>query len=171
MSGRARHADSRSGGTGRSARLGVVGGLRLSAGPERFWANWILWFLFLFTVGLGCLFIVALEHLVGAKWSVPMRRVPERLATLLLPVVPVGAARPGAAARALPWTRPEAAAQSDPRRQGGLAQPALLLARARSSASSCGLLGLAILVRGSLRQDATRIPPSTCAPGGSPPSS
>ena len=36
------------------------------AGWERFWINWIQWFLFLLTIGLGCLFIVALEHVVGA---------------------------------------------------------------------------------------------------------
>ena len=68
--------------------LGVIAAW-FSASPERFWANWILWFLFFFTLALGCLFLVALEHLVGAKWSVPIRRLPERLATLLLPVVPL----------------------------------------------------------------------------------
>jgi hypothetical protein len=52
------------------------------AGWERFWCNWILWFVFLLTIGLGCLFIVALEHVVGAKWSIPLRRIPERLSGL-----------------------------------------------------------------------------------------
>ena len=33
----------------------------LTAGPERFWANWLLWFLFVFTLALGCLFLVARE--------------------------------------------------------------------------------------------------------------
>lgn len=58
----------------------------LVAGPARFWANWLVWTLYLLTLGLGSLFIVALERLVGATWSVPMRRVPERIAAL----VPLG---------------------------------------------------------------------------------
>src|SRR5271157_1248682 len=62
---------------------GIVAAFLLS-GRERFWANWILWFLFLLTIGLGSLFIVALEHVVGATWSKPLRRVPERLSSLAL---------------------------------------------------------------------------------------
>jgi len=58
---------------------------------ERFWANWLLWFLFLVSIGLGSLFIVALEHLVGAKWSVPIRRTAERLGGLVLLAVPLAA--------------------------------------------------------------------------------
>ena len=58
------------------------------AGWERFWANWILWFLFLLTIGLGCLFLVALEHTVGARWSIPLRRVP---GTAFQPRAPDGA--------------------------------------------------------------------------------
>ena len=75
-----------------AAVLAGAAGMALTwvqAGPQRFWSNWILWFLFLATLGLGCLFLVALEHLVGAKWSVPPRRVPERLSTLLVPLTPV----------------------------------------------------------------------------------
>ena len=62
-----------------TAALGLAGVIAtfLVWGPERFWVNWILWFLFLLTIGLGCLFIIALEHVVGAKWSVPLRRIPE----------------------------------------------------------------------------------------------
>jgi hypothetical protein len=68
--------------------LGMAGAVAvyLVAGPARFWANWLLWTLYLLTIGLGNLFIVALERLVGATWSVPMRRVPERIAAL----VPLG---------------------------------------------------------------------------------
>ncbi len=54
-----------------------------SVGAARFWANWIVWALFLLTVGLGSLFLVALERIVGAHWSVPMRRVPERISSLV----------------------------------------------------------------------------------------
>ena len=49
--------------------LGVLGSY-VTAGHERFWANWVFWFVLMFTLGLGALFIVALEHLVNAKWSV-----------------------------------------------------------------------------------------------------
>jgi hypothetical protein len=65
--------------------LGGLGaaGTYVSFGPERFWANWLVWTLFLLTLGLGNLFLVALERLVGAHWSVPMRRVPERIAALV----------------------------------------------------------------------------------------
>ena len=43
-------------------------------GYQRFFVNWVIWFLFLLTIGLGALFIVALEHLAGSLWSVPIRR-------------------------------------------------------------------------------------------------
>jgi len=68
------------------AGLGLAGVLAsfFMAASERFWANWIVWTLFLLSVGLGSLFIVALEHLVGAKWSVPLRRTAERLSRLCL---------------------------------------------------------------------------------------
>ncbi len=64
--------------------------------PLRFWGAWITAFLFLQTLVLGCLFQPALEHLVGARWSVPLRRVPERLATLAWPLAPVAALALGA---------------------------------------------------------------------------
>ena len=88
--------------------LGVLG-TYVAAGHERFWANWVLWFVLIFTLGLGSLFIVALEHLVSARWSVPVRRIPERLATLLLPAVPVGLIALFALPVLYPGTRPEAA--------------------------------------------------------------
>jgi hypothetical protein len=68
--------------------IGVLAALGLVE-RERFWANWVVWQLFLMTVALGALFLVALEHLVGARWSVPLRRVPERVSSLLILVVPV----------------------------------------------------------------------------------
>ena len=40
-------------------------------------------FLFLTSIAVGALFLVALEYLSGAVWSVPMRRVNEFLASLL----------------------------------------------------------------------------------------
>jgi hypothetical protein len=71
--------------------VGAVGAVAVytTQGPARFWANWLLWTCYLITLGLGSLFIVALERLVGAHWSVPMRRVPERLASLIPLAVPL----------------------------------------------------------------------------------
>jgi hypothetical protein len=129
-------------------------------GAARFWANWILWFLALATTALGCLFLVALEHLVGARWSVPVRRVPERLATLLVPTVAVAAAAVGALARLYPGAR--AAARLDPALAGKaawLGLPAVVLRT--GIALALVLAALALLVRGSLRQDRTRDPAFT----------
>lgn len=91
--------------------LGGAGAAAVYAGvgPERFWANWLLWTLFLLTLGLGNLFLVALERLVGAHWSVPMRRVPERLASLIPLSVPLLLVALLGVRALLPWTRPEAA--------------------------------------------------------------
>jgi len=88
--------------------LGVVAAY-VGVRPERFWANWLLWFLYVLTVGLGCLFIVALEHLVGARWSVPIRRIPERISSLVVFVVPVALAALLSLPVLYPWARPEAA--------------------------------------------------------------
>jgi hypothetical protein len=40
-------------------------------------------FLFLTSIGIGALFLMALEYIAGAVWSVPMRRVNEFLAALI----------------------------------------------------------------------------------------
>lgn len=79
----------------------------LFSGPERFWINWIVWFLFLLTTGLGCLFIVALEHVVGARWSVPLRRIPERLSGLTLMMIPAVLIALASLNYLYPWTDPE----------------------------------------------------------------
>jgi hypothetical protein len=84
---------------------GVVAAFFLS-GRERFWVNWIVWFLFLLTTGLGCLFIVALEHLVGARWSVPLRRIPERLSGLTIFMIPVSLLALFSLPDLYPWTDP-----------------------------------------------------------------
>jgi len=80
-----------------------------AVGPQRFWANWLVWMLMLMSAGLGALFLVGLEHLTSARWSVPLRRTAERVAGLVVPAS-------GAALLALfslkvlyPWARPEAA--------------------------------------------------------------
>lgn len=76
-------------------------------GWERFWGNWLLWTLFLLTIGLGCLFIVGLEHVIGAKWSVPVRRIPERLSSLILLMSPALVLALLSLRQLYPWTHPE----------------------------------------------------------------
>jgi hypothetical protein len=140
----------------------VLGGLGVlltyvKAGPERFWINWIFWFVLVFTVGIGSLFIVALQHLVSARWSIPIRRVPERLATLLLPVTPVALIGLAAVPVLFPGARPEAIHNKI------LAGKAFWLSlpffSVRTVLILClSLMALAILVRGSMRQDKSRDP-------------
>jgi len=92
---------------GVAAGLAGVAATSFVSGWERFWINWLIWFLFLLTIGLGCLFIVALEHTVGTKWSVPLRRVPERLSSLVLLMGPAALLALFSLPFIYPWTRPE----------------------------------------------------------------
>ncbi len=55
---------------------------------ERAAFNGIISLMFLFSIGLGALFFVALEYLVGADWSVPFRRIAEILAVTVF-VIPI----------------------------------------------------------------------------------
>jgi hypothetical protein len=130
---------------------GCVAAYFVEGGP-RFWANWVVWFLFLFTLALGALFLVALEHLVSARWSVPLRRIPERMASLLLPLCAVGVVALFGLPALYPGTRVSALA--DP----VLARKAFWLGVPFFSARvvlclALGLVPLAVLIRGSLRQD------------------
>lgn len=81
-----------------SAGLGVLGlagaGAAYSSGAERFSFAWLFAFLVCLTIGLGCTFFVLVQHLVGAHWSVTVRRTAEFfmaglpiLALLFLPVL------------------------------------------------------------------------------------
>jgi hypothetical protein len=129
-------------------------------GAPRFWANWVVWFLFLFTLALGALFLVALEHLVAARWSVPLRRVPERLATMLLPLRAVGVCALGALPVLYRGTRPAAA--TDPVLAGKAVWLGVPFFSARVVLClALGLVALAVLVRGSFRQDRHRDPAFT----------
>ena len=139
--------------------LGAVGVVAayLKAGPERFWANWVMWFIFLMTVALGALFIVALEHLVNARWSVPIRRIPERVATLLIPAIPVGLIALGAVPVLYPGARPEALQNKILAGKAFWLSLPFFSVRTILALGLC-LMALAILVRGSLQQDQTRDP-------------
>ena len=142
-----------------AALLGLAGVVAASlfSGWERFWANWILWFLFLLTIGLGSLFLVALEHVVGAKWSIPLRRVPERLSSLALLMGPASLIALLSLRFLYPWTNPEAA--QDP----VLAGKAVWLNVPFFSfrvvlCAGLWLLAYRIMVSGSLKQDLNQDP-------------
>jgi hypothetical protein len=47
--------------------------------PVRASFDAVILYLFMVGIGVGAIFLVALEHITGAVWSVPMRRVPEFL--------------------------------------------------------------------------------------------
>ena len=77
-----------------AAAIGVV--LLIPAAlvdSTRFLANWLTMFAFIVSIGVGALLLVALEYAVGAKWSVPFRRIIEFISALvpvsLLLVIPV----------------------------------------------------------------------------------
>jgi hypothetical protein len=126
-------------------------------GPARFWANWVVWFLFLFTLALGALFLVALEHLVSARWSVPLRRIPERLASLLVPLAAVALVALGAVPVIYPGARPEAA--HDPVLAGKAFWLGVPFFSARVGiCAALAIVALLVLFRGSLRQDRSRDP-------------
>lgn len=146
---------------GKALTAGVVAGAAglgataLWAGWERFWVNWIVWFLFVLTAGLGCLFIVALEHLVGAKWSVPLRRVPERLSGLVLLMAPAALLALFALPEVYSWARPEGMSDHVVAAKAGWLNVPFFAART----AGCILLWFVahrILVRGSIRQDTER---------------
>lgn len=67
--------------------LAVVGGVTLAAGllvaPQRTWANFLLLNYGLLGLGLGGLVWISFHYLTGARWSVPLRRVPEAMAAIV----------------------------------------------------------------------------------------
>jgi hypothetical protein len=89
--------------------IAIVGGAYI-ADARRAAFNNIILFLFVTSIAGGSLFLVALEYIAGAVWSVPMRRVMEFLAGLV-PVLPLLALPLLANLHDLfHWTHPEAVA-------------------------------------------------------------
>jgi hypothetical protein len=136
--------------------VGVVAAFVLVS-RERFWINWILWFVFLQTIGLGCLFMVALDHVVGARWSLPLRRVPERLSSLALLMGPASLIALFSLRILYPWARAGSLANS------AIAGKAVWLNAPFFSLRVVLCLGLwtiayRIFVIGSVRQDRDRDP-------------
>jgi hypothetical protein len=136
--------------------IGVMATIVIS-GWERFWINWILWFIFFLTIGLGCLFIVALEYVVGARWSIPLRRIPERLSSLVLLMAPVSLIALFSLQLLYPWTHVESL--KDPiiaGKAGWLNVPFFSLRVVVCLA--LWIVAYRILVSGSIRQDRDRNP-------------
>lgn len=139
--------------------LALAGGLFLD--PHRTWANVLLVSNYLIGLSTGSLVLIALLYVTGARWSVPLRRLPEALA-LGLPVGGVGLAavllfHPSLYA----WTAHSAseAGHSSPLRSLWLGRPFFLL---RALAYLAIWLTFALLiVRNSRLQDKTGDPAST----------
>jgi len=60
--------------------FGIIGFI---AEPERASFSYLPAFMFLVSIAIGSLFLIAIEYLAGADWSVPFRRIAEFLASLL----------------------------------------------------------------------------------------
>lgn len=75
--------------------LAILGGITFAAGlflePQRTWINILLVSYYLVGLGLGGLLLVALLYVTGARWSLPVRRVPEAM-TAVLPWAAIGIA-------------------------------------------------------------------------------
>jgi len=60
--------------------LGIVG---FMTEPERAAFSYLPAYMFLVSIAIGSLFLIAIEYLAGADWSVPFRRIAEFLASLI----------------------------------------------------------------------------------------
>ena len=76
------------------AQIGVIGMVLFVAGvllgivgfitePERAAFSYLPAYMFLVSIAIGSLFLIAIEYLAGADWSVPFRRISEFLSGLL----------------------------------------------------------------------------------------
>jgi hypothetical protein len=97
--------------------LATLGGAALAAGlvlePQRTWMDILVASNFLVGLGLSGLLLVALHYVTGARWSTPLRRVPEAM-TAILPVAAVGLMAVFLCRPSLyPWSEPLFSASSD----------------------------------------------------------
>jgi len=129
-------------------------------GASRFWANWLLWFVVMVCVALGALFIVALQHVTGATWSVPLRRAPERIAALTPWLVPVALIALFSLPVSFSWTQPGAGANPAVALKTSWLNYPFFIARL-AVCVALWVWSYRILVGGSVRQDETRDPTAT----------
>jgi hypothetical protein len=128
-----------------------------AASRERFWASYVVWFLFVLTVGIGALFLVALNWLVGARWSVPLRRATERVSSLVVLAAPLAAIGLFALPVLYPWTFPQAANNPAIVAKSAWLNVPFFAGRAIGCAALL-VLFFALFVGGSVRQDRTKDP-------------
>lgn len=140
--------------------LGLVGMALTALSPDRFWANFILWFIALLSVALGALFIVAMEHLVGARWSIPLRRAPERLATLIVPLAPIALLALFSLPVLYPWAHPETRLLPLVAAKSAWLNRPFFIARVLVCLA-VWILSCRVFVGGSLEQDGSRDPAVT----------
>ncbi|MDZ4711157.1 MAG: quinol:cytochrome C oxidoreductase [bacterium] len=110
------------------AKLGKIGFALLGIGgiltiisfivdPKRAFFDYLWMYMFMVSIGVGSLALVALEYLVGATWSTPFRRVSEFLASLIPLLVILVIPLFFGLHDLFHWTSPEALA-TDPILQG-----------------------------------------------------
>jgi hypothetical protein len=143
--------------------LALLGGATLVAGsassPGRAWPNVLLVSNYLVGLAAGGLVLVALHYVTGARWSVPLRRLPEALAVALpaagLGIPAVLLLQPSV----YPWTLAPAGEHASAFRGFWLERPFVL---GRALAYLAVWLAFALLiVRASRRQDRTGDPALT----------
>ena len=61
--------------------LGVIG---FFTDQHRAILNYLMAYMFILSIGIGSLLLVALEYVGGADWSVPIRRVVEFLSSIII---------------------------------------------------------------------------------------
>jgi hypothetical protein len=132
--------------------LGALLGVLVPGLQKQFAFSWLLAFMFYLSVMLGGMFLVMLHHLFDAKWSVPVRRIPEHLAclspvmaALFLPIL-VNALLAGPEKALYGWMH------SDPEHDHALKAKAALFNRGAWTVVSLLLLGIWIFLSRALRK-------------------
>ena len=71
----------------RALALGIIGAIASLVGyylnPEQLFHSYLVAYEFWLTIALGALFFVMLHHLVGARWSIVLRRLAETIAQVI----------------------------------------------------------------------------------------
>jgi hypothetical protein len=62
----------------------IVGGISFFIEPVRASFNYLIMYMFVISIGLGSLFLFAIEYLTGADWSVQLRRINEFYASVVV---------------------------------------------------------------------------------------